>query len=77
MFGHLRVKDPKENSGIMVGGKRVPSHGMVRSSALSRLYFGPPFISCGMGILTQPWSDNVDLMEMTPLKIREWHPRNS
>lgn len=29
MFGHLRVKDPKENSGIMVGGKRVPSHGMV------------------------------------------------
>lgn len=71
MLGHLRVEDTKERAGIMVDGKRVPSHGTVRPSALNHLYFGPPFIPCGLGALAHLWSNNVKLMEMTPVKVQE------
>lgn len=26
-----------------------------------------------MGTLAHPWSDNVELMEMAPVKVQEWH----
>lgn len=71
MLGHLRVEDTKERAGIMVDRKRDPSHGMVRSSALNHLYFGSPFISCGIVTFIHPWSNYVELMEMTPVKVQE------
>lgn len=49
VLGHHRVEDAKERAGMVVGGKRDPSNGMVSPSALNHLYFEPPLTSCGMG----------------------------
>lgn len=43
VLGHLRAEDAKERAGITVDGKRDPSNGLVRPSALNHLYFGPLF----------------------------------
>lgn len=43
VLGHHRAEDAKERAGMMAGGKRDPSKGMVRPSALNHLYFEPPF----------------------------------